>query len=51
VATSIPTTTVAITRIGANLLPTGGQTIGSRTDTTQELDSGLDSSMSAANYA
>jgi hypothetical protein len=51
VATGVPTTTVILTKTGANLLPTRGQTIGSRTCATQGLASGLDSSMSAANYA
>ena len=51
VATGVPTTTVILTRTGTILLSTRGQTIGSRTDATQWLASGLDSSMSAANYA
>jgi hypothetical protein len=50
-ATNAPTTTAILTITGANLLPTGGQTIGSKTGTTQGLDSGLDNNMSSANYA
>jgi hypothetical protein len=51
VAIGAPTATATITRIGSNLLQTGGQTIGSRTCVTQGLDSGLDSRMLGANYA
>ena len=50
-AIGAPTATATITRIGSNLLQTGGQTIGSRTCVTQGLDSGLDSRMLGANYA
>ena len=47
----VPTATATLTRTGANLLQTSGQTISSRLDVTQGLGSGLDSSMSTANCA
>jgi len=47
----VPTTTITLSRIGANLLQIGGQTTGSRPGATPALGSGLDSSMYAANYA
>ena len=47
----IPIATVTLPRTGANLLQIGGQTTSSRPGATQGLGSGLDSSMSAANYA
>jgi len=36
-ATSIPTAIATITKTGVNLLPTGGQTIGSRISATKAL--------------
>jgi hypothetical protein len=47
----VPTATATLTRTGANLLQTGGQTIGSKPDATQGLGSGLDNRMSVVNCA
>jgi hypothetical protein len=47
----VPTATATLTRTGANLLQTGSQAIGNRPSASQGLVSGLDSSMSATNYA
>jgi len=47
----VPTTTIPLPRIEANLLQIGGQTIGSKPGAIPVLGSGLDSSMYAANCA
>jgi hypothetical protein len=48
---SVPTATVSLLRIGANLLQIGDQTTGSKPGAIPVLGSGLDSSMYAANCA
>jgi hypothetical protein len=47
----VPTATVTLTRIRANLLQTSSQTIGSRIGATPAATNGLDNNMSAANCA